>query len=387
MRGVTIIMFNIFRRKSEKKVEEKVDEKKKVEEKEEYVSEEEIIKELDLEELPPEEEIIFEEEPEEIKKENNKIKKLDIDELSPKPSNKWRMGLTKTRTSFFGRIKNLLSGRTKIDPELLEEMEEILIQSDVGVETTLKIVSNVRERVKNEKLEGTPNLITQLLKDEMTKILGTEKQSLDVESHKPFVIMVLGVNGTGKTTTIAKLSAKFTKEGKKVILAAADTFRAAAVDQLEIWSQRVGGLDFIKHQEGSDPAAVAFDAIQAGIARKCDVVIIDTAGRLHTKKNLMEELKKIKRVSDRALPGAPHEVLLVLDATTGQNAISQVKQFKEAVEVTGIALTKLDGTAKGGIVIAIKDEFGIPVKLVGVGEKLDDLEDFSPKEFVDALFE
>ncbi|HGE70725.1 TPA: signal recognition particle-docking protein FtsY [Candidatus Poribacteria bacterium] len=380
-------MFNIFRRKSEKKVEEKVDEKKKVEEKEEYVSEEEIIKELDLEELPPEEEIIFEEEPEEIKKENNKIKKLDIDELSPKPSNKWRMGLTKTRTSFFGRIKNLLSGRTKIDPELLEEMEEILIQSDVGVETTLKIVSNVRERVKNEKLEGTPNLITQLLKDEMTKILGTEKQSLDVESHKPFVIMVLGVNGTGKTTTIAKLSAKFTKEGKKVILAAADTFRAAAVDQLEIWSQRVGGLDFIKHQEGSDPAAVAFDAIQAGIARKCDVVIIDTAGRLHTKKNLMEELKKIKRVSDRALPGAPHEVLLVLDATTGQNAISQVKQFKEAVEVTGIALTKLDGTAKGGIVIAIKDEFGIPVKLVGVGEKLDDLEDFSPKEFVDALFE
>jgi len=387
LRGVTIIMFNIFRRKSEKKVEEKVDEKKKVEEKEEYVSEEEIIKELDLEELPPEEEIIFEEEPEEIKKENNKIKKLDIDEPSPKPSNKWRMGLTKTRTSFFGRIKNLLSGRTKIDPELLEEMEEILIQSDVGVETTLKIVSNVRERVKNEKLEGTPNLITQLLKDEMTKILGTEKQSLDVESHKPFVIMVLGVNGTGKTTTIAKLSAKFTKEGKKVILAAADTFRAAAVDQLEIWSQRVGGLDFIKHQEGSDPAAVAFDAIQAGIARKCDVVIIDTAGRLHTKKNLMEELKKIKRVSDRALPGAPHEVLLVLDATTGQNAISQVKQFKEAVEVTGIALTKLDGTAKGGIVIAIKDEFGIPVKLVGVGEKLDDLEDFSPKEFVDALFE
>ncbi|MGB9596089.1 MAG: signal recognition particle-docking protein FtsY [Candidatus Poribacteria bacterium] len=379
-------MFNIFRRKSDKKTDEKTNEKQKIKEKEEYVSEEEIIKELELEELPPEEEIIFEEEPEEAKKED-KIQKLDIDEPSPKPSNKWRMGLTKTRTSFFGRIKDILSGKTKIDPELLEEMEEILIQSDVGVETTLKIVSNVRERVKNEKLEGTPNLITQLLKDEMIKILGTEKQSLDVEAHKPFVIMVLGVNGTGKTTTIAKLSAKFTKEGKKVILAAADTFRAAAVDQLEIWSQRVGGLDFIKHQEGSDPAAVAFDAIQAGIARKCDVVIIDTAGRLHTKKNLMEELKKIKRVSDRALPGAPHEVLLVLDATTGQNAISQVKQFKEAVDVTGIALTKLDGTAKGGIVIAIKDEFGIPVKLVGVGEKLDDIEDFSPKEFVNALFE
>lgn len=380
-------MFNIFRRKSEKKIDEKVEEKQKIKENEEYVSEEEIIKELELEEIPPEEEVIFEEEPEDIKKDEDKIEKLDIDEPSSKPSNKWRMGLTKTRTSFFGRIKDILSGRTKIDPELLEEMEEILIQSDVGVETTLKIISAVRERVKNEKLEGTPNLIAQLLKDEMIKILGNEKQNIDVESHKPFVIMVLGVNGTGKTTTIAKLSAKFTKEGKKVILAAADTFRAAAVDQLEIWSQRVGGLDFIKHQEGSDPAAVAFDAIQAGIARKCDVVIIDTAGRLHTKKNLMEELKKIKRVSDRALPGAPHEVLLVLDATTGQNAISQVKQFKEAVDVTGIALTKLDGTAKGGIVIAIKDEFGIPVKIVGVGEKLDDLEDFSPKEFVDALFE
>ncbi len=377
-------MFNIFRRKSEKKIDEKA-EKKKEDEKEEYVSKEEIIKELELEEIPPEEEIIFEEDTEEISEDN--VRKIDIDDPSPKSSNKWRMGLTKTRTSFFGRIKDLLSGKTRIDPELLEEMEEILIQSDVGVETTLKIVSAVRERVKNENLDGTPNVITQLLKDEMIKILGSEKQTIDVESHKPFVIMVLGVNGTGKTTTIAKLSAKFTKEGKKVILAAADTFRAAAVDQLEIWSQRVGGLDFIKHQEGSDPAAVAFDAIQAGIARKCDVVIIDTAGRIHTKKNLMEELKKIKRVSDRALSGAPHEVLLVLDATTGQNAISQVKQFKEAVDVTGIALTKLDGTAKGGIVIAIKDSFGIPVKVVGVGEKLDDLEDFSPKEFVDALFE
>ncbi|MEK7400008.1 MAG: signal recognition particle-docking protein FtsY [Candidatus Poribacteria bacterium] len=382
-------MFNIFRRKSEKKSDKK-EEKPKIEENiEENVSEEEILKELELEELPPEDEVIFEEEPEEIKEKIKKdgVQKLDIAEQKTKSHNKWRMGLTKTRTSFLGRIGDLLSRKTKIDPELLEEMEEILIQSDVGVETTLKIVANVRERVKNEKLEGTPGSITQLLKDEITGILGKEKQIIDIDTHKPFVIMVLGVNGTGKTTTIAKLSAKYSREGKKVILAAADTFRAAAVEQLEIWSQRVGGLDFIKHQEGSDPAAVAFDAIQAAIARGSDVVIIDTAGRLHTKKNLMEELKKIKRVADRTLPGAPHEILLVLDATTGQNAISQVRQFKEAVEVTAIALTKLDGTAKGGIVIAIKGEFGIPVKLVGVGEKLDDLEDFSPEEFIDALFE
>jgi len=370
-------MFNIFRRKKEDKTVKPIEEK--IEE-EEIVSEEEILKELALEEE------VLEEEAEKLE-----VEELDVDKL-PKPkekptSNKWRMGLTKTRTSFWGKIGDLLGRRTKIDPELLEEMEEILIQSDLGVETTMKIVSDVRERVKREKLEGTPGSLTQLLKDEMLSILGAENQNIDINTHKPFVIMVLGVNGTGKTTTIAKLAAKFRGEDKKVILAAADTFRAAAVEQLEIWSQRVGGLDFIKHQEGSDPAAVAFDAIQAAVARGSDVVIIDTAGRLHTKKNLMEELKKIKRVADRALPGAPHEILLVLDATTGQNAMSQVQLFKEAVEVTGIALTKLDGTAKGGIVIAIKGEFGIPVKLVGVGEKLDDLEDFSPKEFVDALFE
>jgi fused signal recognition particle receptor len=309
-------------------------------------------------------------------------KKNDND--SPK---KLRMGLSKTRTSLLGRIGGLLSRKTRIDSELLDEMEEILIQSDIGVNTTLKLISRVRDRVKQEKLEGSPGSVIQLLKDELLTILGAEEQRLDIELHKPYVIMVLGVNGTGKTTTIAKLAARFRRNGKKVILAAADTFRAAAVDQLEIWSQRVGGLDLIKHKDGSDPAAVAYDSIQAAVARGSDVVIIDTAGRLHTKKNLMEELKKIKRVADRALPGAPHEVLLVLDATTGQNAISQARQFKEAVEVTGIALAKLDGTAKGGIVIAVRDEFGIPVKLVGVGEKLEDLEDFSPRDFVDALFE
>ncbi|MFC1717691.1 signal recognition particle-docking protein FtsY [Candidatus Poribacteria bacterium] len=308
-------------------------------------------------------------------------------ETKKNSSQKLRMGLSRTRTGLLGRIGNLLSRKTKIDPELLDEMEEILIQSDLGVDTTLKIMSHVRDRVKEEKLEGTPDALIQLLKDEILAILGTEAETLDVDAHKPYVIMVLGVNGAGKTTTIAKLAAQFRNEDKKVVLAAADTFRAAAVEQLEIWSQRVGGLDLIKHQDGSDPAAVAYDAMQAGVARGADVVIIDTAGRLHTKKNLMEELKKIKRVTDRALPGAPHEVLLVLDATTGQNAISQARLFKEAVEVTGIALAKLDGTAKGGIVIAIKDEFDIPVKLIGVGEKLEDLEDFSPRDFVDALFE
>jgi len=269
-------------------------------------------------------------------------------------SKKLRMGLSKTRSNLRDRIGNLLRRKEKIDPELLDEMEEILIQSDIGVNTAIKLISRVRERVKQEKLEGTPGSVLELLKGEMLAILGKEDYRLDADLHKPYVIMVLGVNGTGKTTTIAKLAARFRRDGKKVVLAAADTFRAAAV---------------------------------AAVARGADVVIIDTAGRLHTKKNLIEELKKIKRVADRALPGAPHEVLLVLDATTGQNAISQTKQFSEAVEVTGIALAKLDGTAKGGIVIAIKDEFGIPVKLVGVGEKLEDLEDFSSKEFVDALFE
>lgn len=318
------------------------------------------------------------------KKDNNEKEAKKNKKESPK---KLRMGLSKTRTNLLGRIGNLLSRKEKIDPELLDEMEEILIQSDIGVETTIKIVSNVRERVKQEKLEGTPGCIVELLKDEVLAIIGTKPEELDISSHSPYVIMVLGVNGAGKTTTIAKLAARYRNEDKKVILAAADTFRAAAVDQLEIWSQRVGGLDLIKHKDGSDPAAVAFDAMQAGIARGADVIIIDTAGRLHTKKNLMEELKKIKRVTDRALPGAPHEVLLVLDATTGQNAVSQARLFKEAVEVTGIALAKLDGTSKGGIVIAIKDEFDIPVKLIGVGEKLEDLEDFSPKDFADALFE
>jgi len=321
------------------------------------------------------------------KKNKNEEENGKVEVAKKDSSQKLRMGLSKTRTGLLSRIGNLLSRKTKIDPEFLDEMEEILIQSDIGVDTTLKIMSNVRERVKQDKLEGTPDSVVQLLKDEIVAILGTEAEPLDVDSHKPYVILVLGVNGAGKTTTIAKMAAQFRNDDKKVILAAADTFRAAAVEQLEIWSQRVGGLDLIKHQDGSDPAAVAYDAMQAGIARGADVVIIDTAGRLHTKKNLMEELKKIKRVADRALPGAPHEVLLVLDATTGQNAISQARLFNEAVDVTGIALAKLDGTAKGGIVIAIKDEFNIPVKLVGVGEKLEDLEGFSPGDFVDALFE
>jgi len=329
------------------------------------------------------EEKVADEEP----KQDEPKEEIEVKEDIKEAPKKLRMGLSKTRNNLKDRIGNLLRRKTKIDPELLDEMEEILIQSDIGVNTALKLVANVRERVKQEKLEGTPGSIIDLLKDELLNILGSEEQGLDVDAHKPYVIMVLGVNGTGKTTTIAKLAARFRRDGKKVVLAAADTFRAAAVDQLEIWSQRVGGVDLIKHKDGSDPAAVAFDAVQAAVARGSDVVIIDTAGRLHTKKNLMEELKKIKRVADRAFPGSPHEVLLTLDATTGQNALSQAKQFKEAVEVTGVALSKLDGTAKGGIVIAIKDELDIPVKLIGIGETLEDLEDFSPRDFVDALFD
>ena len=368
-------MFNIFKRKKEEKTQAVEEIAEEVDEKSEQADEEGEISEEELEKLALESSEITEEE-----EKQEEEKKVD-------QGKKWRTGLFKTRTSLLGRISSLLGRKTKIDPELLEEMEEILIQSDIGVGTTTTIMSAVRERVKQEKLEGTPESITRLLKEEILAVLGTEIQTINTEANKPYVIMVLGVNGTGKTTTIAKMAAKYRKQNKKVILAAGDTFRAAAVDQLEIWSQRVGGLDLIKHQDGADPAAVAFDAVQAAIARGSDVVIIDTAGRLHTKRNLMEELKKINRVVDRALPGAPHEVILVLDATTGQNALSQVRQFKEAVDITGIALTKLDGTAKGGIVIAIKGEFGIPVKLVGIGEKLDDLEDFSPRDFVNALFE
>lgn len=292
-------------------------------------------------------------------------------------------GLTKTRKSITGKLNGVLTSFKSVDEELFEELEEILITSDVGVSTTMKILDNLRNRVKEQNIKD-PSEVKELLKQEILAIMGEDIERL--EDQTPAVILVIGVNGVGKTTSIGKIAAKLKASGKKVIIAAADTFRAAAIDQLEIWGKRTG-VDVIKHQEGSDPAAVIFDAINSAKSRKADVIICDTAGRLHNKKNLMEELKKIYRVIEREYPEAHKETLLVLDATTGQNAISQAALFKEAADINGLVLTKLDGTAKGGIIIAIKSELDIPVKYIGVGEKVDDLQDFSSIDFVNALFE
>ncbi len=294
-------------------------------------------------------------------------------------------GLTKTRNEFVAKIENLVSFRKKIDEEFYEELEEILIQGDVGMQTSVKLVEKLRQEVKARKLEDASQL-KDVLKELVREILGAEAQELNLSGQPLSVIIVVGVNGVGKTTTIGKLAFQLKEEGKKVILAAGDTFRAAAIDQLEIWGNRVG-VDVIKHQEGADPAAVAFDAIQAARARKADCLIIDTAGRLHTKVNLMEELKKVRRVIEREIPEAPHEVLLVLDANTGQNAVQQAKIFGQAAGVTGIVLTKLDGTAKGGVVISIKAELEVPVKLIGIGEKIGDLKLFDAQQYADALFD
>lgn len=296
---------------------------------------------------------------------------------------KLKNGLKKTRESITQKIDQLLVSMGKIDEELFEELEEILITSDVGVETTLKIIGDLKQRVKNEKVTD-PKQVKELLKEEIAGILDSGDAGLKLDT-KPSVIVVVGVNGVGKTTSIGKICNLLKMQGKKVIVAAGDTFRAAAIDQLEIWANRAG-VDIIKHTEGSDPSAVIFDAIQAAKARGFDVVVCDTAGRLHTKKNLMEELKKIFRIVNRELPGADIETLLVLDATTGQNAVSQAKTFAEATGVTGLVLTKLDGTAKGGIIVSIKSELDIPVKFIGVGEKIDDLQPFDAKSFADALF-
>jgi len=290
-----------------------------------------------------------------------------------------RDGLSKTKKGFIGKIESALMGNV-LSPDVLEEIEEALISSDVGVKATTEIIEFLKKKESEIRKSGSPK---DYLKAEMADILGAAERLVIYE--KPFVILAVGVNGVGKTTTIGKLASRFVSEGRSVVLGAADTFRAAAIEQLEIWARRTGS-QIIKHQSGSDPAAVAFDAVEAAKARGADVVIIDTAGRLHTKSPLMEELKKIKRVVGKSLPGAPHEVLLVVDATTGQNAIRQAKMFNEAVGVTGIALTKIDGTAKGGIVFAIKKELGIPVRLIGIGEAIEDLRDFDPKEFVEALF-
>lgn len=296
-----------------------------------------------------------------------------------------RSGLAKTRDGLVGRIDSLLSGRSTIDSETLEALEEILIESDIGVQHAMTLISHIQDRVERKDLKD-PQLIKGHIREELEDILSRQDYQLSRPAKGPCVIMVVGVNGVGKTTTIAKLARRFTEAGESVLLAAGDTFRAAATEQLEIWGTRVGA-EVIKHQSGADPSAVVFDALKAADARGAGIVIADTAGRLHTKVNLMEELKKMKRVMAKVIPAAPHEILLVLDATTGQNALSQAKIFHEAVGVTGIALTKLDGTAKGGIVTAIVGELGIPVKLIGIGEGMDDLRDFEPEAFVSALFE
>lgn len=296
---------------------------------------------------------------------------------------KLKQGLKKTKDGFVSKLELIMNSFTKIDEDFFEELEEMLILSDIGAETSCDICDKLRAAVKRTGATD-PTEVKQLLREIIAEIL-TGGNELILES-KPSVIMVIGVNGAGKTTTIGKLAANLKAQGKKVLVAAADTFRAAAIDQLNIWTDRAG-VDIVKHSEGSDPAAVVFDAISAAKARGADVVLCDTAGRLHNKKHLMEELKKIARVITRELPDASIETLLVLDATTGQNAVNQAKLFSETAEITGIALTKLDGTAKGGIIIPIKNELGIPVKLVGVGEKIDDLQPFIPADYVNALFE
>ncbi len=295
---------------------------------------------------------------------------------------KVKNGLKKTREGVFSKISRLVSAKRKIDEGLLEEIEEILISGDVGVDTTLDILENLRSRVKKERYE-TAEELDQLIKDEVSGLLQPAEES--EPTAKPNVILVVGVNGTGKTTSIAKLANFYKKQGKSVLLAAADTFRAAAIEQLAIWAERLG-CDVIKHQQDADPAAVVFDALAAAKARNIDYLIIDTAGRLHTKVNLMTELAKMRSVIERQIPGAPHEVILVLDAGNGQNALNQAKEFIKTANVNSIFLAKLDGTARGGVVLAIKSRLGIPVKYIGLGEKLTDMELFNPKEFVEGLF-
>ncbi len=298
-------------------------------------------------------------------------------------------GLEKTKSSFFNKLSKAVAGKSKVDDDVLDELEEVLVSSDVGVTTTLKIINRIEARVAKDKYLGTDEL-NLILREEITALLALTNQGNDTDFNtpddkRPYVIMVVGVNGVGKTTTIGKLASQFKKQGKNVILGAADTFRAAAIDQLQIWADRVQ-IPIIKQQMGSDPASVAFDTLSSAVKQNADVVIIDTAGRLHNKINLMNELTKIKKVMQKVIPDAPHEVLLVLDGSTGQNAFEQAKQFAKATEVSSLAVTKLDGTAKGGVVIGISDQFQIPVKYIGIGEGIDDLQVFNKFEFVDSFF-
>ncbi|MCH8535174.1 MAG: signal recognition particle-docking protein FtsY [Flavobacteriaceae bacterium] len=308
--------------------------------------------------------------------------------FSKKEKQKLDEGLEKTKSSFFDKLGKAVAGKSKVDDDVLDDLEEVLISSDVGVATTIKIINRIEERVAKDKYLGTAEL-NAILREEIAGLLkATEKEDKTAqlgEVKTPYVIMVVGVNGVGKTTTIGKLASKFKAEGKKVVLGAGDTFRAAAIDQLQIWADRVD-VPIVKQKMGSDPASVAFDSVQSAVKQNADVVLIDTAGRLHNKVNLMKELTKIKRVMQKVIPNAPHDVMLVLDGSTGQNAFEQAKQFTAATEVTSLAVTKLDGTAKGGVVIGISDQFQIPVRFIGVGEGIDDLQTFDKVEFVDSFF-
>lgn len=370
----------IFGKKGQKKKEE-----------ERQIQEDSLVTESepqDEPELDLETEVEVEEEKTELPMDDKSEAELPVVEESPPAMQNFfqrlKTGLSKTRKGFVDRVEQLVTGR-KVDEELFEELEELLIQADVGVPTAVELVDRLRDRAEQEKItEG--EALKNLLSDEITTMLKENAEPLKDAVETPYVIMVVGVNGAGKTTTIGKLAYRFKQEGAKVLLGAGDTFRAAAIDQLKIWADRVG-VDFISHQEGSDPAAVAYDAVNAARARGCDVLILDTAGRLQTKSNLMAELGKVHRVVQRELGRDVDEVLLVVDATTGQNALSQGRQFSEAVPLTGVVLTKLDGTAKGGIVLALGRELNLPVKLIGVGEQYTDLRDFDPEEFSRALFD
>jgi fused signal recognition particle receptor len=298
-------------------------------------------------------------------------------------------GLEQSKTSFFSKLSKAVAGKSKVDDAVLDDLEEVLVSSDVGVDTTLKIIERIEERVARDKYLGTEEL-NQILREEIAGLLsethtGEETEFTVPDGPSPYVIMVVGVNGVGKTTTIGKLAAQFKRQGKQVILGASDTFRAAAIDQLQIWADRVD-VPIVSQQMGSDPASVAYDTLSSAVSKNTDVVIVDTAGRLHNKVNLMNELVKIKRVMQKVVPDAPHEILLILDGSTGQNAFEQARQFTKATEVTALAVTKLDGTAKGGVVIGISDQFKIPVKYIGVGEGIDDLQVFNKYEFVDSFF-
>ena len=383
---------NIDKQKSDDKgVESKIISKSKTS-KENNLKQEFLQKKLESE-SEPDQEIELESKPElqiepEPDQELKLVSKPELkEEQEPAKQNTLDNGLEKTKKSFFSKLSNLFVGKDKVDVDVLDELEEVLITSDVGVETTIEIINNIEARVSKEKYVGKSEL-NNILKEEISKILVNENSNLNFDNstiYSPYVIMVVGVNGAGKTTTIGKLAHAYKNQGKKVMLGASDTFRAAAINQLQVWADRVG-VKLIKQQMGSDPASVAFDTLKAAKSQNIDIVIIDTAGRLHNKINLMNELSKIKRVMDKIIPESPHEVILVLDGSTGQNAFEQARQFSSATDVNSLAITKLDGTAKGGVVLGISHQFKIPVKYIGIGEKIEDLKLFDPKSFVESFF-